>query len=688
MPLARTENKATEEALSGDQFRRLVDLAADGFYHDLDGLIRDVNNEACRSLGYTREELLALNVADIEVGFDPEGLVTLWHSMAAGTAKTVEGVHRRKDGTTFPVEVRITFDDEDSRPSVLALVRDISARKEMEAALIASRSALEAKVEERTRELRASEQYWRSITENAGDLISVSDLTGAIRYQSPSVRDILGYAPDERIGEEARTYTHPDDIATTRAAIAALQDDPHLVTRLETRVRHKAGHWVDLQVAFSTLFDGAGRPAGFVFNARDVTEQKKADEEIRRSQDLLRSMMDNIPAAVFLKDEAGRYQVVNRTFEEWYRAGRTKAVGKTPGDFFPAAQASLYAAHDKAVLETGATIEEERRVSYPDGKERDVLIIKFSVPGMGQGGRGVGAINLDITKRLEAERALRSSDEQLRLIANSLPALIVQVNRHERFTFINKTFEEWQGRTRNQIIGASFEEMYPGVYADFRPRIEAALAGQAQRFGGVVPFGDGQTRNVDVTFVPDIAPSGAVRGFFALIQDVTALHEAQTALREREAHWRTIIENTADIISVSNADGTFSYQSPSIERILGYGQAERIGRPAHEFAHPDDKAQAQQAMARLRADPSSVQALESRVKTQGRPVDHPCRHSAGHDGRRWRDRRHPAQFARHHGTESGGGSAAEQRENEERHFECDLRQHLPHWTGGNRPGSQ
>ena len=95
---------------------------------------------------------------------------------------------------------------------------------------------------------------------------------------------------------------------------------------------------------------------------------------------------------------------------------------------------------------------------------------------------------------------------------------------------------------------------------------------------------------------------------------MTALHEAQTALREREAHWRTIIENTADIISVSNADGTFSYQSPSIERILGYGQAERIGRPAHEFAHPDDKAQAQQAMARLRADPSSVQALESRVK--------------------------------------------------------------------------
>ena len=56
--------------------------------------------------------------------------------MAPGTAKTIEGVHRRKDGTSFPVEVRLTFDEEGGRPFVLALVRDISERKEMEASLI------------------------------------------------------------------------------------------------------------------------------------------------------------------------------------------------------------------------------------------------------------------------------------------------------------------------------------------------------------------------------------------------------------------------------------------------------------------------------------------------------------------------------------------------------------------------
>lgn len=390
--------------------------------------------------------------------------------MAPGTAKTIEGVHRRKDGTSFPVEVRLTFDEEGGRPFVLALVRDISERKEMEASLIESRAAVETQ-----EALRAREQYWRSITENSGDLISVTDLSGAIQYQSPSVRAILGYAPDERIGQEARNFTHPEDMATTGGAIAALLDDPHNVLRLETRVGHKAGHWVTLQAAFSILFDGAGAAAGIVLNARDITEQKQADEEIRRSQERLRSIMDNLPAAVFLKDEAGRYQVVNRTFEEWYGLEGGQAAGKVPSDFFSAEEASLYAAHDQAVLESGATIEEQRRVSYPDGAQRDVLINKFPVPGVGQGGRGVGAFNLDIGERLEAERAQRSSEKTKSDILNATPDSIFLIGPGEIVLEANEAGARRLGFAPADMIGKPLFELMPPDVAAKRRKFWATM---------------------------------------------------------------------------------------------------------------------------------------------------------------------------------------------------------------------
>src|ERR671910_3581906 len=93
---------------SEDRFKRLVEQAADAiFVHDLQGRLVDVNRQACESLGYTRRELLGMSVADIETTFEPGSLERLWKRIASGPPLTLEGVHRRKDGTTFPVEIRV-----------------------------------------------------------------------------------------------------------------------------------------------------------------------------------------------------------------------------------------------------------------------------------------------------------------------------------------------------------------------------------------------------------------------------------------------------------------------------------------------------------------------------------------------------------------------------------------------------
>ncbi len=128
--------KATEDALraSESRFRRLFDGAADAMYlHDEAGRIVDVNAAACEDIGYSREELLALKVPDIEVGQPRESLGLSWDKVRLGRERSIEGRHRRSDGTVFPVEVNIILLELAGKQLFLATARDITERKAAEA---------------------------------------------------------------------------------------------------------------------------------------------------------------------------------------------------------------------------------------------------------------------------------------------------------------------------------------------------------------------------------------------------------------------------------------------------------------------------------------------------------------------------------------------------------------------------
>ena len=118
------------------ELRKLVELAPDAYFlHDFSGRIIDVNRRACESLGYSREELLGLTVFDIEAEFDLETAQRAWGTMAFGEGTTLSGMHRRKDGSVFPVEARLSMCTVGEERMFLGLVRDVTERRIAEDAL-------------------------------------------------------------------------------------------------------------------------------------------------------------------------------------------------------------------------------------------------------------------------------------------------------------------------------------------------------------------------------------------------------------------------------------------------------------------------------------------------------------------------------------------------------------------------
>ena len=170
------------------RFRTFVDRATDAFFLlDDKSTVLDVNRQACDGLGYSREELIGKHRSDFDVGLDDASIERLRQRMAAGETVTFETRHRRKDGTSFPVEVRVGQFEQGGR-RFLCLVRDITERKRAED------------------ELRASEERFRTFVDHATDAFFLFDEHQAIIDVNRHACHGLGYSRDEMIG------MHPRDV--------------------------------------------------------------------------------------------------------------------------------------------------------------------------------------------------------------------------------------------------------------------------------------------------------------------------------------------------------------------------------------------------------------------------------------------------------------------------------------------
>ncbi len=282
------------------------------------------------------------------------------------------------------------------------------------ASLRAQQKKLELRVAERTAELKQAEEKYRGIFEESTLGIFQTTPEGHFLSANPAMARILGYDSSEEMlssirGVASNFYVDP----ALRQEFKRVMDECGVVEKFEFQAYTKGGRKIWLSVNARAMCDVAGAFHYFVGSLEDISERKHAEEALQAERHLLRTLIDNMPDYIYVKDAASRFLVANRHLAEVMgRKGPEDLIGKTDFEFFPKELAAAYYSDEQAVIQSGhALVNHEERTSDAAGNERWLLTTK--VPLRNHAGQVVGIVGMghDITHRKEEEREAQKARE-------------------------------------------------------------------------------------------------------------------------------------------------------------------------------------------------------------------------------------------------------------------------------------
>jgi len=324
-------------------------------------------------------------------------------------------------------------------------------------------------------QLEQSEVRHKALIENSSDVITVLGPSGEITFNSPSVRRVLGYEPDELVGQVAFAYVHPDDIAAVGNKFAAVITNPGTSEVVEFRFLHKSGSWRSMEAAGTAHIDSDGLHV--IVNSRDVTDRRKAEETSRENAELFSKAFQASPAAIAITDgETGAFLNVNTTFLRLLGYSPEEVVGRSSDDLGlweePAERQRLV----QALAENGSANDFETVFRNKSG---DLVYGVISAETIELSGRPcVLSIVHDITERKQAEQTINhlayhdplTGLPNRALFRDRLNTALARARRHQevvsvmfldldRFKLVNDTLGHAVGDSLLQSVASELKQL-------------------------------------------------------------------------------------------------------------------------------------------------------------------------------------------------------------------------------------
>ncbi len=282
------------------QLKQIIDSAGDAmFLADFETQrIIMVNRLACESLGYSNEELLNKKIIEISSNYKTEvEIAAIWHKMKIGKPITIKSIHKRKDGSAFPVEVRSSFLIQNGKKTILGFARDISDRLRNEQLL------------------KANEFKFRTFADFTIDWEYWENENNSISYMSPSCLKMTGYTQDEFISDPSllEKIIHPDDrnFSTVHHFMTCKFENRDMINTMEFRIIRKDGSVINIFHICRPIFDDDQKFVGRRITNRDITERKVKDKALRESEALYRNLVEVLPDGIYKSTHNGVFVDVN-----------------------------------------------------------------------------------------------------------------------------------------------------------------------------------------------------------------------------------------------------------------------------------------------------------------------------------------------------------------------------------------
>ena len=564
-----TERKLTEEArkISEEKYRTLVEQASDGiFIADNEGRFLIVNSSGYKMSQYSEEELEHMSIYDLVQSEDLEKNPFHFEDMKDSHVARAERRMKRKDGTLVEVEVTAKFI---SGNRFLAFVRDITERKKNDYTV----------------------RYQARLLDVVSDAITSLDRDRCIVSWNHACEELYGFTRAEVMGKRIPDLVSFEFPYSTNEEVFKTVFEKGQWKGEFNFIHPKNKNKYHLLSSINLLKDQDGNNIGFILTSSDITERKKAEEEMKKSNERFELIARATNEVIWDHDFTRNETWGNKKLYELY--GFNNSNEKINLEMFlehihPDEREGVEKRMQEAIAASNTSVSEEFRFKTAGGEFRNFYdrgYIEYDNNGIPL--RILGAMQ-DITERESIKKQIIKEKELSDSIINSLPGIFYLYNKEGKFLRWNKNLETVSGYTADEI-----SKIHP---LDFFDKDEQELL--TQKIGNVFVAGED---NVEANFllknkqkVPYYFTGQAIEyeGEHCLMGvglDFSDKEKAKNAILASEAKYKELIEQASDGIFISNRDGRYIDVNTSACRMLGYSKEELLQMSGADILyHPED----------------------------------------------------------------------------------------------------
>ncbi len=431
--------------------------------------------------------------------------------------------------------------------------------------------------------LQTSEERFRSLVEISSDWVWEVNEYGFFTYASPKVFDILGYTPQEILGQTPFELMAPFETQRLSEVINSFITEQQPFKNFENIHLHKNAHSVVVETSGVPIFDASGKFRGYRGIDRDITERFQAQDKLRESEERFRLLVTHVPVGIFQTDNKGECIFVNPRWSEIAGISPDESMGKGwKSAIHPEDREQVVTSWYEAAT-AGREFAMEYRFRTPEGKVSWVVANATAIRN--QTGEITGYLGTvtDITERKQAEEQLRWTQTSLQEAQR-----IAKMGSWSRDLTTN---ERWWSEGFYRIINLNPNDGMPDVvnlinsivHPDDRDRIYQMGMDCIERG---IPY------ETEVRFLrPDNSfgylflcgrverdSQGNLTRYYGISQDISEYKRVELELRESKERYRSVIKSLHEGIVIQQADGTISSCNSSAERILGLSTEQIKGR--------------------------------------------------------------------------------------------------------------